>query len=254
MTKDTQQQEEKKTEDVTTKTVAAKPVVAEKKNNSTKVLGKEATSSTKAARVVAKSVYGERKNKQRRDRRDRNEKKDEFDQRILDIARVTRVMAGGKRMSFRACVGIGDKKGKVAVGVGKGADVSIAVNKAVNRAKKEMITVPIVNETIPHEIYSKEGASKILLKPARQGRGVIAGGVVRTILELAGINNISAKILGTNNKINNSRCTVNALNKLKKIENNNENKNIKAKVDDSKSAVKKEAVVKKNDNSSKISK
>lgn len=249
MTKETQQQEEKKTEDV-----VAKTVVAEKKVDPIKVVGKEATNSTKAANVVARSVYGERKNKQRRDRRDRNDRKDEFEQRILDIARVTRVMAGGKRMNFRACVGIGDKKGKVAIGLGKGSDVSIAVNKAVNRAKKEMITVPMVNETIPHEVYNKEGAAKILFKPARKGRGVIAGGVVRIILELAGVKNISAKILGTNNKINNARCAINALNKLKKVENNNENKNIKAKVNDSKSEPKKAPVVEKTDKSSKISK
>jgi|GEM_PF-120505 small subunit ribosomal protein S5 len=172
-----------------------------------------------AAQAVAKSVYGEKKKQQKRDRRERNDKKkDEFDQRILDIARVTRVMAGGKRMNFRACVAIGDKKGKVATALGKGSDVSIAVNKAVNKAKKDMVTVSMVNETIPHEVYCQLGAAKILFKPARQGRGVIAGGVVRIILELAGVKNISSKILGTNNKINNARCTIEALRKLKKVE------------------------------------
>lgn len=173
-----------------------------------------------AAKVVAKSVYGEKKKQQKRDRRGRNDKKkDEFDQRILDIARVTRVMAGGKRMNFRACVAIGDKKGKIATGLGKGSDVSIAINKAVNKAKKDMVTVSMVNDTIPHEIYSKVGAAKILFKPAKEGRGVIAGGVVRIILELAGIKNISSKILGTNNKMNNARCTIEALRNLKKVEN-----------------------------------
>lgn len=172
-----------------------------------------------AAKVVAKSVYGEKKKQQKRDRRERSDKKkDEFDQRILDIARVTRVMAGGKRMNFRACVVIGDKKGKVATALGKGADVSIAVNKAVNKAKKDMVTVTMVNDTIPHEVFYQLGAAKILFKPARQGRGVIAGGVVRTILEMAGIKNISSKILGTNNKINNARCTIEALRSLKKVE------------------------------------
>jgi small subunit ribosomal protein S5 len=172
-----------------------------------------------AAKVVAKSVYGEKKKQQKRGRRERNDKKkDEFDQRILDIARVTRVMAGGKRMSFRACVAIGDKKGKVATALGKGSDVSIAINKAVNKAKKDMMTVSMINETIPHEVYHQLGAAKILFKPAKQGRGVIAGGVVRIILELAGVKNISSKILGTNNKINNARCTIEALKKLKKVE------------------------------------
>lgn len=147
-----------------------------------------------------------------------NERKEEFEQRILDIARVTRVMAGGKRMNFRACVGIGDKKGRVGVGLGKGADIAIAVNKAVNRAKKDIVTVPIINGTIPHEIKEKHGAAQIFLKPAKAGSGVIAGGIVRIILELAGIKNISGKILGTNNKMNNAFCTLEILKNLRKVE------------------------------------
>jgi small subunit ribosomal protein S5 len=146
------------------------------------------------------------------------EKREDFDQRILDIARVTRVMAGGKRMRFRACVAIGDRKGKVAVGLGKGADVTMAVNKAVNRAKKEMIDVPIVKDTIPHEIFSKYCAAKILFKPASAGRGVKAGGIVRTILEMAGVKNVTSKILGSGNKVANARCTIEALKRLKRID------------------------------------
>lgn len=142
--------------------------------------------------------------------------KEEFEQRILDIARVTRVMKGGKRMSFRACVAIGDKKGRIALALGKGADVTLAVNKAVNKAKKNIIVVPIVNDTIPHQILTKFGSALILIKPASKGRGVIAGGVVRVIMDLAGVQNISSKILGTNNKVNNAKCTLLALSKLKK--------------------------------------
>lgn len=141
--------------------------------------------------------------------------KEEFEQRILDIARVTRVMKGGKRMSFRACVVIGDKKGRVAVALGKGADVSSAINKAVNKAKKNIVNVPIIRDTIPHEIYQKFGSAKIIMKPTAQGRGVIAGGVVRVIVDLAGIKNISSKILGTSNKVNNAKCAVLALKNLK---------------------------------------
>ncbi|MEI7620639.1 MAG: 30S ribosomal protein S5 [Candidatus Falkowbacteria bacterium] len=148
----------------------------------------------------------------------RFEKKDEMEQRILDIARVTRVMKGGKRMSFRACVALGDKKGNIGTGLGKGADVTMAVNKAVNQAKKHMITVNMVNDTIPHEVRKIIGASSIMFKPAQKGRGVIAGGVVRVILELAGVKNVTSKILGTNNKINNARCTIEALNSLRKVE------------------------------------
>lgn len=162
-------------------------------------------------------------NKDKR-RKFKEAKKDEFEQKIVDLARVTRVMAGGKRMRFRACIAIGDKKGKVAIGMAKGADVAIAVNKAVNKAKKNFIEVPIVNDTIPHEIFHKLGAAKILLKPSRKGRGVIAGGAVRIILELAGIRNITSKILGTNSKINNVKCTIDALSKLRKVEKKISNK------------------------------
>ncbi len=143
---------------------------------------------------------------------------EEFEQKMIDIARVTRVMAGGKRMRFRACVAIGNKKGRVAIGLAKGADVTMAVTKAVNKAKKNFIDIPIVNETIPHEIYQKLGAAKILFKPAKKGRGIIAGGAVRVLLELSGIKNITSKILGTGNKVNNVKCAIEALGNLKKPE------------------------------------
>lgn len=178
----------------------------------------------KASATVARDIYGGSDNKRgfkggkRRDNRRDDKPKDEFDQRILEIARVTRVMAGGKRMNFRACVAIGDKKGSVGVGLGKGADVTMAVNKAVNKAKKTMIKVNTVNETIPHVVMYKSGAAKIMLKPARKGRGVISGGVTRAILELAGVKNVTTKTLGTNNKINNARCTIEALSQLRKFE------------------------------------
>jgi len=152
---------------------------------------------------------------------------EEFEQKMIDIARVTRVMAGGKRMRFRACVAIGNKKGRVAIGLAKGADVTGAVTKAVNKAKKDFIDIPIVNETIPHEIYQKLGAARILFKPAKKGRGVIAGGAVRVLLELSGIKNVTSKILGTGNKVNNVKCTIEALKNLKKpvkYEKKNENK------------------------------
>ena len=160
------------------------------------------------------SLYAKNKNVKKRDF-GRKEEKKEFEQKIVDLARVTRVMAGGKRMSFRACVAIGDYKGKVAVGLAKGPDVTIAVSKAVAQAKKDMIVVPLTKEnSILHEIRQKEGAAKILFKPAKLGHGVMAGGVVKVILELAGIKNITSKILGTSNKVNNSKCTIEALRTL----------------------------------------
>ncbi|MGA2418244.1 MAG: 30S ribosomal protein S5 [Candidatus Staskawiczbacteria bacterium] len=142
--------------------------------------------------------------------------KDEFTTKMLDLARVTRVTGGGKRMSFRAVVIAGDKKGKVGIGIDKGKDVSQAIEKATRRAKKDLVSVVIVEGTIPHEVEAKSGPARILLKPQKKGRGLVAGGAVRTICDLAGIKNISSKILsGSKNKLNNARATMEALKKLK---------------------------------------
>lgn len=143
------------------------------------------------------------------------DKHKEFEQKIIDIARVTRVTAGGKRMKFRACIILGDKKGRVGCAVAKGSDVTQAVAKAVAKAEKSLIVVSLKNETIPHEIREKFGAAVILLKPAPKGTGIKAGGAMRSVLELAGVPNAIGKILGSKNKINNSRATINALEKLK---------------------------------------
>jgi len=146
----------------------------------------------------------------------RDRAKDEFQTKLLDLARVTRVTGGGKRMSFRAVVVAGDKKGKVGIGVDKGKDVSQAIEKATRRAKKDLLSVIIVDGTIPHEVMAKYGPAVILLKPQMKGRGLVAGGAVRTICDLAGIKNISSKILsGSKNKLNNARATMGALKKLK---------------------------------------
>ncbi len=145
----------------------------------------------------------------------RPEEPKEFDQRILSLDRVTRVTKGGKRMRFRATVIIGDHKGRVGYGVAKAADVSAAVNKAVTQAKKRLMTVPLVNETIPHQVESKFGASKVLMKPAPKGTGVKAGGAMRVVMELAGVPNIIGKLLGGKNKINNTKATIEALGQLR---------------------------------------
>lgn len=145
----------------------------------------------------------------------RRQEKPEFEQKLLDVARVARVVAGGRRFSFRATVAIGNRMGRVGIGVAKGQDVSQAVEKAVSKAKKNLITVPIKETTIPHDIYSKCGAVKILLKPAVRGRGLVAGGVVRIICDLAGIKDISAKIISrSTNKMNNAKATIEAFKKL----------------------------------------
>ena len=141
--------------------------------------------------------------------------KDEFDSKLLGVARVARVVAGGRRFSFRSTVVIGDKKGRVGVGVGKGPDVADATGKATAKAKKNLIKIDVSENTIPHEVYSKFCSAKVFLKPAKKGRGIVAGGVVRAVVNLGGIKDITSKILGSANKLNNARATILALKKLK---------------------------------------
>lgn len=150
-------------------------------------------------------------------RRQRPEKeKSEYDQKVLDVARVTRVMAGGRRFSFRAVVALGNRRGKIGVGIAKGPDVSQAVEKAAADARKNFLILPLKEGTIPHEVMAKYGAARVLLKPASTGRGLVAGGAVRVICEMSGIENISAKILSkSTNKLNNARATLEALKKIK---------------------------------------
>lgn len=151
---------------------------------------------------------GRRRNQQKAPR--------EFEQKILDLSRVTRVTAGGKRMSFRCGLVIGDKKGRVGFGIAKGKDVQIAIEKAYKQAKKNLVTVPMVNETIPHEVKIKFGAARVLLKPAPKGTGLKSGGAVRMILEHAGLPNAVSKIINSNNKLNLAQATLEALRSLRK--------------------------------------
>jgi len=146
----------------------------------------------------------------------RKREKPEFEQKLLDLARVTRVVKGGRRFSFRATMVIGDKKGRVGVGVGKGTDVSNAIGKAVNDAKKKMISINTKNGTILYDVQMKLGSAKIMLKPARKGRGIVAGGAVRAVVDLAGISDIVSKSFGTSNKLNVARATIEALKEFKK--------------------------------------
>jgi small subunit ribosomal protein S5 len=147
--------------------------------------------------------------------RDNPQRDKEFDQRVVSIDRVTRVVAGGKRMRFRACVVIGDGKGRVGYGIEKGADVSSAVGKASTAARKRLITVPLAGTTIPHEVRIRSGAASVLLKPAMAGTGVIAGGAVRTVMELSGVKDVVAKMLGSRNMLNNIRATFAAISMLR---------------------------------------
>ncbi len=144
-------------------------------------------------------------------------KKDtEFESKLLDLSRVERMTAGGRRLRFQAVIVIGDKKGRVGVEAAKSSDVTTAIEKATKLAKKRMIQIPIVNETIPHQTEAKYGAARVLLRPQKKGRGLVAGGTVRNICLLGGVKNISAKIVGkTSNKFNNAKATIKALSELK---------------------------------------
>ncbi|MEZ7821160.1 MAG: 30S ribosomal protein S5 [Patescibacteria group bacterium] len=143
----------------------------------------------------------------------------EFDQKLIEVTRVTRVTEGGKRLRFRACVVAGNRNGKVGVGIAKSGDVSIAVDKAFAQAKKNIIDVSFSSYTIPCEVTEKYKAAKVMLKPATEGTNIVAGGATRSILELAGVKNAVAKTVGTTkNKIANVYATLNALKKLKEFE------------------------------------
>lgn len=139
----------------------------------------------------------------------------EFEEKVIAIDRVARVVKGGRRFRFRATVVVGDGKGRVGVGVGKGGEVMTSIAKAVSRAKSQMITVPLKDNTIPHEIQVRFAGAQVLLKPASAGTGVIAGGAVRNVVEVAGIHDLLTKSLGSSNKVNNAYATALALSRLK---------------------------------------
>jgi len=139
----------------------------------------------------------------------------EFDQKTIELSRVSRVMAGGKRMRFRACVAIGDRQGQVGIGVAKAADVPLAISKATAVARKNMIKIPLYEDTLPHAVNTRFGAAQVLLKPAPRGTGIIAGGAVRTVLELGGVPNVVSKMLGSKNKINNVKAALRGLSSLR---------------------------------------
>ncbi len=144
--------------------------------------------------------------------------KSEFKEKTLDLRRVTRVVAGGKRFRFRATVIVGDEKGRVGVGVAKGLDAAQAVDKAKTDAKKRMMSVVLRERTIPHEVRAKFSAASVLIRPAKKGHGLRAGGAVRAVLLLAGVRDATAKCLGgTKNKLTNAMATIEALKKLKAV-------------------------------------
>jgi small subunit ribosomal protein S5 len=141
----------------------------------------------------------------------------EFEEKVIHIDRVARVVKGGRRFRFRATVVVGDGKGRVGVGVGKGSEVMTSIAKAVSRAKSQMITVPLRDHTIPHEVQVHFSGAHVLMKPASAGTGVIAGGAVRNVVEIAGIRDLLTKSLGSSNKVNNAYATILALSQLRAV-------------------------------------
>jgi len=154
----------------------------------------------------------------RRERGDKRSNEPEFIEHVVKIYRVAKVVKGGRRFSFSAVVVVGDGKGRVGAATGKASEVPDAIRKAIERAKKNMVTVPIVNTTVPHDIIGRTDSSKVLLKPASLGTGIVAGGPVRAVVEAAGYSNILTKSLGSNSQTNVVWATIDGLRRLKTAE------------------------------------
>ncbi len=169
----------------------------------------KAATTTPRAEAPASRPRGGRRD----DRRNapRVEEPKQFEETVINIDRVARVVKGGRRFRFKALVVVGDRKTKVGVGVSKGADVQSAIAKATDVAKKNMITIPVVNATIPHDAEVKLSGARVMIKPAAPGTGIIAGGVVRQIIGVTGITNLLSKSLGSTNKVNIAYATIEAL-------------------------------------------
>ena len=179
----------------------------------------EATQNTPQDNRPQNNARGDRSRDNRRGRPEVAPEEKLFDERVLNIDRVARVVKGGRRFRFRALVAVGDRKNKIGIGSAKGADVTSAVAKAMEVAKKNMVSVHLYKGTLPHEATAKVAGANILIKPASPGTGLIAGGVVRTVLEVAGVHNALSKSLGSTNKTNTAYATLDALKSMEPAKN-----------------------------------
>lgn len=155
---------------------------------------------------------------ERRPRRDRNEKSDGLDKKMVCVNRISKTVKGGRKMRFNAVVVVGDRNGRVGVGMGKAAEVTLAIEKATSDAKRHLVNVSLKGTTIPHEIVGRFETTKILMMPSKEGSGVIAGGAVRDVVDLAGIKDITTKSYGSNNPVNCVKATFDGLMKLRNAE------------------------------------
>ncbi|MDR0955965.1 MAG: 30S ribosomal protein S5 [Candidatus Nomurabacteria bacterium] len=196
------------------KTEAAKTATAEPAPDRHETAAKK----FEKVRQTARNFSSDRPRRDRHDRRGRGDRRSnepkQFEEQTISIDRVSRTVKGGRRLRFKALVVVGDRKARVGVGVSKGGDVQAAIAKATDVAKKNLITIPIEKETIPHSVEEKLTGARVLLKPAAPGTGIIAGGVVRSIIGVTGIKNLLSKSLGSSNKVNIAYATINALKSL----------------------------------------
>lgn len=189
----------------------------------------ETVEETTEEAVEVTTLKPQRKQSRRRKIETTEPVESEWKEQVVQIRRVTKVVKGGKKLSFRAIVIVGNKKGQVGMGVAKAAEVIVAIQKAIADGRKNLITVPIFKTTIPHMITGKSGAGSVVLKPASQGTGVIAGGAVRAVLELSGIENILSKSLGSKSPLNAANATLNALKELRTFKEVAQQRNISMK-------------------------
>ena len=193
------------------------PPVEEEEQEEDELTGiEEATEQEIVQKVTKKET--KKKRKKRTDRsQDKGKEASEWIEKVVQIRRVTKVVKGGKKLSFRAVVIVGNAKGQVGVGVGKALEVISAIQKSVVDTKKNLITVPLIKSTIPHQVIGRSGAAQVLLKPAKEGTGIKAGGAARTVLELGGVGDILSKSLGARSPLNVARATINGITQLRRF-------------------------------------